>query len=312
MRAHVRRQAATGLLFASPWIAGFVLLTAYPFFASLYWSFCRYDLLGRPQWVGLENYRRLLGELADGSEFGQALWNTAYYAAWVVPGSVVLGVSTALLLSAKVRGQGVYRTLVFIPSIVPTVATSILWMWLLDPKRGLVNRMLSVVGAEPTWFNSSAEALDVTGWLDGTAGFGSKEGLALMSLWGVGNFMIIYLAALHDIPRELYEAAELDGAGRWRQFRHVTLPQLTPVIFFNMVMGLVAAIQYFTQAYVVSGGTGGPEGSTRVVSLHIFLWGFKYFEAGYASAAAWLMFVLVVVITVVLFRSSRHWVHYGQ
>lgn len=310
MSSPFRRKAFAGPLFIGPWLVGFVLLTAYPFVASLYWSFCRYDLLGSPQWAGTVHYRRLAREIATSSGFGQSLWNTVYYAALVVPGSVVLGVGLALLLNLRVRGQSVYRTLIFIPTIVPTVATSILWMWLLDPKRGLINRALSVFAVEPTWFNSSAEAVNVAGWLAGTAGWGSKDGLALMSLWGVGNFMIIYLAALENIPAELYEAAELDGAGRWRRFWHITLPQLTPVIFFNMVMGIVAAIQYFTQAYVVSGGTGGPEGSTRVFSLHIFLWGFKYFEAGYASAAAWLMFVLVVLITLVLFRTSHRWVYY--
>lgn len=305
------RRTALGLLFISPWLAGFLLLTLYPFAASLYWSFCRYDLLSSPQWIGTGHYRRLADEIATGAEFGQALWNTGYYALLVVPGSVVLGVALATLLVSRVRGQAVYRTLFFLPSIVPTVATSILWMWLLDPKRGLVNRLLSPFGVQPNWLNSSAEAFNVSAWVEGSAGLGSKDALALMSLWGIGNFIIIYMAALEGIPQHLYEAAELDGAGRWSKFRHVTLPQLTPVIFFNMVMGVVAAVQYFTQAYVVSGGTGGPEGSTRVLSLHIFLWAFKYLEAGYASAAAWLLFVVVMVITLLLFRSSRHWVHYG-
>ncbi len=305
------RQTSLGPLFISPWIVGFLLLTVYPFVVSLYWSFCRYDLLSAPEWIGTAHYRRLGRELLSGAEFGQALWNTGYYAALVVPGSVVLGVSLALLLTAEARGQAAYRALFFLPSIIPTVATSILWMWLLDPKKGLVNRFLAVTGVEPTWLNSSAELLDVSGWFDGTAGLGSKDALALMSLWGVGNFIIIYLAALENIPRELYEAAELDGAGRWRKLCHITLPQLTPVIFFNIVMGVVSAVQYFTQAYVVSGGTGGPEGSTRVLSLHIFLWGFKYLEAGYASAAAWSLFVLVVLITLFLFRTAHRWVHYG-
>jgi len=304
------RQTTAGLLFISPWLVGFLLLTAYPFLQSLYWSFCRYDLLSEPKWIGGDNYRRLAAELARGDEFGQALANTVYYAALAVPGSVLLGVALAVTLNMRVKGRAVYRTLFFIPSIVPTVATSILWMWLLNPTRGLVNRLLEPLGATPTWLNNSAVALDPAGWISGAAGLGSKDALVLMTLWGVGNFMIIYLAALENIPRELYEAAQLDGAGRWRQFTAVTLPHLTPVIFFNLVMGLVAAVQYFTQAYVVSGGSGGPEGSTRVLSLHVFLWGFKYLEAGYASAAAWLLFVLVAVVTLLLFRSARRWVHY--
>ena len=304
------RQTRTGLLFVAPWLAGFVMLTVYPFAQSLYWSFCRYDLLSEPRWVGGANYRRLAAEIGRGDEFGQALWNTAYYALLAVPGSVLLGVGLAVALNLRVRGQAVYRTLFFIPSIVPTVATSILWMWLLNPTRGLVNRLLEPTGLAPTWLNSSAEALNPAEWWNGTAGLGSKDALVLMTLWGVGNFMIIYLAALGHIPGEMYEAARLDGAGRLRQFTAVTLPHLTPVIFFNVVMGLVAAVQYFTQAYVVSGGSGGPQGSTRVLSLHVFLWSFKYLDAGYASAAAWVLFVIVAAVTVLLFRSARRWVHY--
>lgn len=295
--------------FISPWLLGFVLLTAWPFFVSLYWSFCRYDLLSPPEWVGLVHYRQLARETAAGAEFGQALWNTAYYGALAIPGSVVLGIGLALALNLPVAGRSVYRVLLFLPSIVPVVASSMLWLFLLDPKRGLVNRLLAVFGAEPAWFNSSAELLNPAAWWQGTAGAGAKDALVLMSLWGVGNFMIIYLAALQNIPRELYEAAELDGAGRFRKFWSITLPLLSPVVFFNVVMGVVSAVQYFTQAYVVSGGTGGPQGATRVLSVHIFLWGFKYLDAGYASAAAWLLFLLVVLVTLFLFRTAGKWVH---
>ena len=312
MNAATRRSFFKGMLFVSPWLVGFLLLTLYPFCVSLYWSFCRYDLLSEPQWIGGENYSRLADELVSGEEFGQALWNTVYYALLAVPGSVILGVILATLLNIRIRGQAIYRTMLFIPSIVPTVATSILWIWIFEPKRGLMNRLLGFVGLSPTWLNSSAEVVTLSGWCEGTAGLGSKDALVIMTLWGVGNFIIIYLAALQNIPRELYEAAELDGAGRVSKFRYVTLPQLSPVIFFNMVMGLVAAVQYFTQAYVVSGGTGGPEGSTRVLSLHIFLWAFKYLEAGYASAVAWTLFVLVLLATILLFKSSKSWVHYGR
>jgi len=306
-----QRDLRIGLAYVSPWLMGFVLLTLYPFLASLYWSLCRYDLLTDPVWIGAEHYQRLWQELLSGREFGEALWNTLYYAAVVVPGSVVLGVLLAVLLNAGMRGQAMYRTLFFLPAIVPAVATSLVWMWLLDPKRGPVNHVLGFVGLEPSWFNSPSEFFNPAGWVAGIAALGSKDALALMSLWGIGNFIIIYLAALQKIPAELYEAAELEGATPWQQFRHVTLPQLTPVIFFNMVMGLIAAVQYFTQAYIVSGGTGGPAGSTRVLSLHIFLWGFKYQEAGYASAVAWTLFLLVMLITYLLFKSSRGWVHYS-
>lgn len=304
------RQFREGLLFVSPWVIGFLALTAYPFVLTLYWSFCRYDLLTQPTWIGTENYERLIQEIADGDGFGVALWNTCYYAMLSIPGSILLGVGLAVLLNQKVRGQAVYRTLFFVPSVVPTVATAIVWVWLLDPQQGLANHWLSWIGLSPNWFNSSAEAFNLSSLVTGSAGFGSKDALVLMSFWGIGNFILIYLAALQDVPRELYEAAEIDGASSFKKFWHVTLPHLTPVIFFNAVMGIVQSVQYFTQPYVVSGGTGGPDRSTLVVSLHIFLWAFKYLDAGYASAVCWSLFVIVILLTVLMFRSSKHWVHY--
>ncbi len=323
------RRTLTGLAFVSPWLVGFGLLVLYPFLATLYWSFCRYDLLGEPEWIGTDHYERLAREVAEGREFGEALWNTGYYALLVVPGSVLLGVGLALLLTSRGPASsgkpGFFTTLFFLPTLVPTVATSIVWTWLLDPKSGLAVQFAAMLnqtavgrwtvetfGVAPNWFNSPAEGLNPASWSSWTPEFGSKDGLALMSLWGVGNFVVIYLAALRSVPRELYEAAELDGAGWWSRFRHVTLPHLTPVVFFNVVMGVVAAVQYFTQAYVVSGGTGGPQGSTRVLSMHVFLWAFKHLEAGYASACAWTLFVLTVLVTFLLFRTSRIWVHDGR
>ncbi len=208
------RQLATALPFVGPWLVGFVALVGYPFVASLVWSFDRYDMLSPPEFVGTANYERLAEELFTGQRFGQAVWNTAYFALVSVPLSIVLGVGLAVILSWNVRGRAVYRTIFFLPSVVPAVAGSILWLWLLDPQAGIVNYLLGWVGLPgPGWFNSTAEAAWPGGWFTGTAGFGSKDALVLMSLWGVGNFMIIYLAAIGDIPAQLYEAAELDGAG---------------------------------------------------------------------------------------------------
>ena len=289
-------------LFLLPWLVGFAALTVWPFAATFYWSFTGYDLLTPPEWVGTANYARLGRELVSGEEFGQALGNTSYYAAVSIPGNVLLGIALAVMLHRNVRGVGVWRTLLFLPSMVPAVAASMIWLLLLDPHSGLVNRLLSGTSWTPAWFNSPALF-----FTSGTAG--ALDGLVVMTLWGVGNTMVIFLAGLQDIPRDLYEAAELDGAGPARQFWSITLPLLTPVIFFNVVMGLVNAVQYFTQAYVISGGTGAPQGATRLLALHVFLWGFKYLDAGYASAATWLMFVFVAVLTLALFRSSRHWVH---
>jgi len=310
-RSPPRRRFFTVLLFIGPWIVGFCALQLYPFAASLYWSCCRWDLLTEPTWVGGENYRRIAEELVRGGRFGQAVWNTCYYAALSVPLSVALGVTLAVMLSWKVRGQAVYRTLFFLPSVVPVVATSALWIWLLDPQSGLVNHVFASIGLAPQgWLNSTAEAAWLPNWWRGEGGFGSKDALVLMSLWGVGNFMIIYLAALGDVPQHLYEAAELDGAGRLRRFWHVTLPMLSPVIFFNLVMGVIQAVQAFTQVYIVSDGKGDPAGSTLLFSLHLFLAAFKELDMGYASAMAWVLFVAVVIVTALLFRTSRHWVYY--
>ncbi len=304
------RRVLAALPFLAPWLLGFVTLIGYPFVASLAWSFTTYDMLSPPQFVGAANYQRLAEELVTGQRFGLAVWNTAYFALVSVPLSIVLGVGLAVMLSWNVRGRAVYRTIFFLPSVVPAVAGSILWLWLLDPQAGLVNYLLTSVGLSgPGWFNSTAEAAWLPGWFTGQGGFGSKDALVLMSLWGVGNFMIIYLAALGDIPTQLYEAAELDGAGPLRRFWHVTLPLLSPVIFFNLVMGLIHAVQAFTQVYIVSEGQGAPAGSTLMLSLYVFLSAFKYLEMGYASAIAWTMFVLIVLVTWALFRSSRYWVY---
>ncbi|MEM7455603.1 MAG: sugar ABC transporter permease [Planctomycetota bacterium] len=314
-----KRESLAGWLFCSPWILGFGLLFVWPFFASLYWSFCQYDLVNPPNWTGTDNYQRLASELANGEGFGLALANTAYYALLAVPLSVAIGVGLAVLLSARVRGQAFFRTLVFLPSVIPVVAASILWIWLLDPGDGLVNYALSWIGlGDQNWLNQSRSAIsaDSVGVLtDWTSGqplrlFGSKDALVLMTLWGVGNFVVIYLAAISDIPESLYEAAEIDGAGWWQKFRNVTIPMLSPVIFFNLVMGLIRSVQAFTSVYVLSEGTGEPGGSLMMLSLQLFVSAFTDLEMGYASAMAWVLFVILLVLTSLLFRTSRHWVHY--
>ncbi|MCB9923374.1 MAG: sugar ABC transporter permease [Planctomycetaceae bacterium] len=301
------RRNLTGLAFVSPWLLGLVLLFVYPFVASLYWSFCRFDLLSPPQFIGTEHYRRLGSEIVAGQGFGRAIWNTVYFASLSVPLSIVLGIGLATMLSWNVRGQSIYRTLFFLPSVVPVVASSTLWLWLLDPRDGIVNRLLEVASLpKQLWFKGASEALMTPSWFD----FGSKDALVLMSLWGVGNFMVIYLAAIGDIPKQLYEAAELDGAGRVRRLWHVTLPMLSPVIFFNLVMGMIQSVQAFTQVYIVSEGTGEPATWSLMLSLHLFLSAFQDLDMGYASAMSWLLFVSLLMATAFLFRTSRHWVHY--
>jgi len=307
-----RHEQRVGLLMISPWLVGLLVLVLYPFCASLYWSFCRYDLLSEPQWIGWGNYSRLAGELAGGGTFARALGNTLYYAVLSVVLSVVLGIGLALMLSWQVRGRALYRTFCFLPSIVPTVAAAVLWVGLLDPQQGLVNGTLeSLHLPAQNWFQSTSAAAWPASWPENHAGsiFGSKDGLLLMSLWGIGNLLIIYMAALANIPQQLYEAAELDGANRLRKFWHVTFPMLSPVVFFNVVMGLIQSVQAFTQIYIVSDGQGDPAEATLTLSLHLFLTAFKDLNMGYASAMAWVLFVLVMFVTAWLFRTSRLWVH---
>ena len=315
-----RRQSnLAGALFCSPWLIGFALLFLWPFAASLYWSLCRFDLINPPEFIGLENYKNLIGEIRDSRGVGVALTNTIYYCLISVPLSVVLGVGLAVLLNLRIRGQAIYRTLVFLPSVIPIVAASVLWVWLLDPTDGFVNYVLSWIGlGDQNWFNQSRSAASsetltmLTHWSSGSPLrlFGSKDALILMTLWGVGNFMVIYLAALSDMPAQLYEAAKIDGASWWRRLIHVTIPMLSPVIFFNLVVGLIRGVQTFTSVYIFSEGTGNPGDSLMMVSLKLFLSAFEDLQMGYASAVAWILFVIILMVTAALFRTSKYWVHY--
>ena len=286
------RNLRNGLLFVSPWLVGFLCFTLYPFLASLYFSFCDYDILSPPHWSGLANYRELL---TGDPYFRTALYNTLYYTVLAVPLGIAVGVAVALLLNMKVIGVPVYRTVYYLPSIVPVVATSVLWMWLLNPQYGLVNAALGYLHLpEPGWISDPVWA---------------KPSLVLMSVWAVGGSIVIYLAGLQDVPQELYEAAEIDGANPAQRTLSITLPLLSPVIFFNLVMGLIGSFQYFTQAYVMT--QGGPVDSTLFYAVYLFRRAFTYLDMGYASAMAWLLFLLILVLTVFTFRTAGRWVHYA-
>jgi multiple sugar transport system permease protein len=289
-----RQDLRNGLLFASPWLAHLVLLVVYPIAASLYYSFCAYDALRPPRWIGLENYRILF---TDDPQFWTSLWNTAYIVLFGLPVTLVASLGIALLMNQKLRGMAFYRTVFYLPSITPIVATAILWLWVLNPEMGLANTLLAKVGVQgPGWLVSPQWA---------------KPALILMGLWGAGGSMVIYLAGLQGVPSQLYEAASLDGAGKWVQFRHVTLPLLSPVILFNLIMGLIASFQYFTQAYVITRGTGSPQDATLFYALHLFNSAFLDFRMGYACAMAWVLFLLTLVCALAVFRSSARWVYYG-
>ncbi|HPO17296.1 MAG TPA: sugar ABC transporter permease [Candidatus Hydrogenedentes bacterium] len=287
------RKNWTGYVFISPWLAGFLIFTAIPFLVSIYLSFTRYDVVSPPVWVGLANYRKL----AYGDPlFWKSLWITFKYALVAVPTGIAAGVGLALLLNLDIRGISIYRTVFYIPSIVPVVATSVVFIWILNPQIGLVNGILRHFGIiGPAWL------------MDTKWAFWSLVG---MSLWAVGGSMIIYLAGLKDIPVSLYEAAIIDGAGPWQRTRHVTLPMITPVIFFNLIMGVIGAFQYFTQAYVMT--LGGPDDSTHFYALYLFNRAWRYLDMGYASAMAWILFIVVMFFTLLIFRTHKRWVHYGQ
>jgi len=293
----VKAEHRQGWLFVSPWVIGFVLLTAGPMVYSLYLSFTASSLLSPPQWVGLENYRRMFADPI----FYRSLGNTAYYAILGVPLGMILSLGLALLLDAPVRGLGVFRTLFFLPSVTNTVALSILWLWLLNPEFGLINVALARLGLEgPLWLQSEAWA---------------KPALVLMSLWTVGGQMIICLAALQGVPLELKEAAAIDGAGPVRRFFAVTLPMISPALLFNFIMGLVGALQVFTQAFVMTGGVqpgseGGPNQSTLFIVLYIYKKAFQEYDMGYASALAWALFLLITLCTWIAWRVSKSRVHY--
>jgi multiple sugar transport system permease protein len=312
LRRAMRSEAAWGLLLCGPWLIGFVTLILFPFAASFYWSCCDYDLLATPRWIGLANYRELAADMIDGGPARQALLNTLYYTLASVLLSVILGLCLAIALSWPVRGRGLMRTICYLPAVVPAVAVAIVWIELLDPQQGMLNAGLRMLRL-PTqnWLQSPSALAWPSTWPADHGGqlAGSKDGLVLMSLWGVGNLAVIYLAAIGEVPRSLYEAAQIDGAGRVRRLWHVTLPMLSPVIFFNVVMGLIQAVQSFTQIYLASDGQGDPAGSAMTLSLYLFLTAFRDLRMGYASAIAWLLFVVVLLVTWALFRTSRHWVH---
>ena len=288
----------TGLAFVSPWLAGFLLLTAGPMLYSLYLSFTSASMLSAPVWVGSENYATILSR-------DPLLWisltNTAWYVALFVPLSVLLALALALLLDARVRGLRVFRTLFFLPSVTNVVAVAVLWLWMFNPDFGLLNSLLRVVGIEgPLWLQSEQWA---------------KPALVLMSLWGVGGMTLVFLAALQGMPAEVHEAAMLDGAGPLRRFLAITLPMISPAILFNTVMSLIGSVQVFTQAFVMTGAVqpgseGGPGNATLFFVLYLYKKAFQEFRMGYASALAWILFLLTVGLTWLLLRLSKTRVHY--
>lgn len=285
------REKLDGYLFIMPWIMGFLIFTIGPMVASFYFSFTDYSLLEPSKWVGLDNYRKLF--LTD-PKFGISLSVTFRYSIASVPLGMILALLVALLLNQKVPGIRFYRTAFYLPSLLGGVALTLIWMWIFSPAYGLLNTFLKLFGLEgPLWFQSERWAL---------------PGLIIMSLWGIGGRMIIFLAGLQNIPDHLYEAAEMDGAGALRQFWHVTVPMLTPTIFFNLVMGIIGSLQTFAQAFIAT--QGGPNNATLFYALYLYNNAFQFFEMGYASAMAWILFAIILALTMLVLRSSPMWVFY--
>lgn len=287
-----RREALFGYLFAAPVVIGLLTFTIGPILVSAIYSFCMYEVLTPARWIGWDNYKRLF---AEDPRFWKSLWNTLFYTVFSVPLGLAASLGLALLLNAKIAARSFFRTLFYVPSIVPIVAASMLWLWLFNGEFGLFNVLLSALG------------LPTVPWL--TDVHWAKPSLVLMSLWGVGAGMIIFLAGLQGIPGHLYEAAVVDGAGPWQRFLNVTLPMLSPTIFFMLIINTIGAFQIFTQAYLMTNGQGTPLDSTLFYVFYLFRMGFEYFSMGYASALAWIMFLIILAATLVQFYFSRRWVH---
>ena len=290
---HQKRQEMwAGYLCVAPWFLGFLFFTAGPMIFAMILAFHQTDLLSVWQFVGVDNFR----QLAQDDLFLKSIVNTAYYAGAVVPLTTIFALLIATMLNQGIFGQGVFRTIYYLPSVVSGVAVSIIWFWLFSPRRGLINAFLGIFGISPgpRWFYSEEWAM---------------PGLIIMSLWGVGSAILIYLAGLQSIPEELYESAMIDGAGPIRRFFAITIPLMTPTIFFNTVMNLIGAFQIFTQAFITT--AGGPNNATLTTVLYMYRKSFEQLRFGYGAAVSWILFAIILVFTGLVFRSSSFWVYYA-
>ena len=288
------QKALWGYLFALPWILGIVIFWGGPILASLYYSFTEYAIIGAPTWIGTANY---VHAFTEDDLFWPSLGRTFLFTLAFVPSSIAGALALALLLNQKLKGTTVFRTLFFIPHLIPAVALAVLWIYLLQPRFGPVNAFLRALGvvSPPVWFASEKSAL----WT-----------VTLINVWSAvgGNTMLIFLAGLQGIPQDFYEAASIDGAGPWAKFRSITLPMLSPTIFFNVMLAIIAALKVFTTAWVAV--QGGPSYATWFFVIHIYHEAFQFFRLGYGSALAWILAVILIVFTLIQVYTSRRWVHY--
>lgn len=299
-----RRDFGVGMLFISPWVIGFLVFTLYPMAMSLLYSFSEFTFHRPLEWVGLKNYLALFQD----KYFWISLGNTGYMVAIGVPLILAFSFLCAVILNIKVPGQSIYRLIYYIPSIVPTIASTLLWIWVLNPQAGLLNTFLGYFGIDgPNWLKDPV-------W--------SKPALLLLALWGTGNVMIIYLSGLQDVPVSFLEAAELDGANWWQRMWNVTLPMVSPITLYNLITSVIVMFQYFAQAYVFArisaanytgaSTVGAPLNSTLFYSVYLYQNGFQFLKMGYASAMAWILFVVILICTIVLLRVSSRFTYYSE
>ena len=288
-----KREAIAGYLFISPWLIGFIVFFLGPILASFALSFTRWNITGSPTWIGLDNYTSIF---TDDPRFIKAVTVTLRYALFYLPLEVICGIGLALVMNQKLKGIGIFRTLFYMPSVVPQVAAALVWVWMLNARYGMINTVLGWGGVNgPNWLTSPT-------WI--------LPSLIFIALWGVGGSAIIYLAGLQNIPQTYYEAAIVDGANPMQRFFRITLPLLSPTIFFQLVLGLIGVFQTFTPAFIAAGESGGPLQSGLFYMLYIYNRGFINQRMGYASALAWIMTVFILIVTILVLRSSRYWVYY--
>lgn len=286
-----KMEARWGIAMAAPAILGFLLWQLGPMLASLIISFTEWSVVSTPKMIGIGNFTRLFN---NDPLFWKSLFATAYYTFLSVPLVITAAFVVATLLNQKVKGLAIFRTIFYLPSVVPAVANSVLWLWLFNPDFGLINSLLNSIGLPGfLWIYDEAQVI---------------PSLVLMSVWGMGNTMIIFLAGLQGVPQHYYEAAEIDGANGWEKWRYVTIPMVSPVMFFNLVMGIIGTFQVFAQAYIMT--DGGPNNASLFMVYYLFQNAFLYGRMGYASALAWVLFVIILVFTILVFRSSSSWVYY--
>jgi multiple sugar transport system permease protein len=285
-----RREARNFYLFIMPWLLGAIAFTCYPVIASLYYSFTEYDIIHPPKWVGLGNYTKMLQD----ELFWRGVKATLIFTVFSVPLQLMLALILALLVNQKIPFRGLFRTLLYFPSMVSGVTLSLVWLWVFNSKSGIFNYMLSLVGVQgPSWLQDEGWALTA---------------MIIMTLWGAGSGMVIFLAGLQGVPRIIYEAGQIDGVTRWHSLWHITLPMISPVILFQLILGVIQSFQVFTQAFVMT--QGGPHYATQFYVFYLWQTGFEFYKMGYASAMAWLLLIIVMVLTYIIMKVSKKYVHY--